>query len=203
LSRGRRSLDDVARSFFGRENTGPQVFTYTRDDVIAALNAVQPYDWRGFLAQRVDAVTPHPPDAFSAAGWRLVYTAVPNAFAKLQADRRKSVDARYSLGLLARTDGTITDVLNGSPAARAGLGPGAKIVAVNDRAVGTQLQADLDTALRAAQRGPGVALLVVAGEMYREVVIEYHGGPRFAHLERISGTPDALTAIAAPLSSAR
>jgi predicted metalloprotease with PDZ domain len=198
LSRGRRSLDDVARAFFGGANSGPQVVTYTRADIVAALNAVQPLDWATFFAQRVDSVAPHPPDPFEAAGWRLVYASTPSAFDKLQAGAEKTLQARYSLGLTASTDGTIADVVPGSPAARAGLSPGSKIVAIDGRSLAERdVQAQLDVALRAAQKGPGVHLLELGGDVYRDVLVDYHGGPRFPHLERIAGRPDLLSNVAA------
>jgi predicted metalloprotease with PDZ domain len=88
LSGGSKSLDDVARAFFGHgSNTGPQVVTYTRDDVVAALAAVQPYDWKTFFAQRVDAIAPHPPDMLTGGGYELVFTATPSAYEKLQNGR--------------------------------------------------------------------------------------------------------------------
>jgi predicted metalloprotease with PDZ domain len=198
LSHGRRSLDDLARAFFGPPDSGPKVVPYTRDDLIAALTAVQPYDWRGFFAQRVDAIAAHPPNPFAAAGWRVVFEPVRSAFAKQLAGHRKSLDARYSLGIVGRNDGTISDVITGSPAAGAGVGPGAKIVAINGRALDhDDAQADIDNALRAAQTGPSVHLLVLAGDVYRDVVVAYRGGPRFPHLERVPGTADLLSGVAA------
>jgi predicted metalloprotease with PDZ domain len=197
LSHGRHSIDDFARAFFGRSDTGPEVITYTRDDVIAALNEVQPYDWRGFFAARIDAIAPHPPDPFDPAGWRVAFRSAPTAFAKLEAAQRKSLDARYSLGFAAQGDGTLVDVIAGSPAARAGLAPGQKIVAINDRSADHGMQSQLDTALTAALHGPSLRLLLVGGDVYREVTVDYHGGPRFPHLERIPGTPDLLSVVAA------
>jgi predicted metalloprotease with PDZ domain len=198
LSNGRRSLDDVAQAFFGRGDTGPQVVTYTRDDVIAALNAVQPYDWAAFVAQRIDALATHPPNPFNGAGWHVTYAATPNAFEKLREGQRKVLDARYSLGFEANIDGTITDVLTGSPAARAGLGPGLKIVAIDDRSLAEKdVPVELDAALRAAQKGPSLHLLVVGGDVYRDVAVEYRGGPRHPQLERIAGQPDLLSRVAA------
>ncbi len=196
LSHGRRSLDDFARAFYGYGDSGPRLLTYTRDDVIAALQAVQPYDWRGFFAQRIDAIAPHPPDPFGPAGWRVTFGPEPTAFSKLEASHRKSLDARYSLGVVANSDGTIVDVIGDSPAAHAGLSPGEKIVAVDSRAAGHELQTQIDTALRAAQHGPNLHLLVVGGDVYRDVVVDYHGGPRFPRLERLAGTPDLLSAVA-------
>jgi predicted metalloprotease with PDZ domain len=198
MSHGRRSLDDVARAFFGRADTGPEVLTYTRADVIAALNMVQPFDWATFFARRVDTVAPHPPDPFMPAGWHVAYAPAPSAFEKLQAGVDKTFEARYSLGFSANTDGTVTDVVSGSPAARAGLGPGSKIVAIDGRSLTERdIQTQLDTALQSAQAGPGVDLLVLDGDMYRDVRVAYHGGPRFPRLERIAHGPDVLSDIAA------
>jgi len=198
LSGGRKSLDDAARAFFGRgADTGPQVVTYTRDDVVAALSAVQPYDWKTFFAQRVDAVAPHPPDVLTGGGYELAFTATPSAYEKLQNERRKAIDLRYSLGIVAGTDGTVTDVFPDSVAYRAGVGPGDKIVAVDDRAFSGQPQ--LDAALRDAERGAPVRLLLTAGNVYRTVALAYRGGPRYPHLRRVANTPDVLGAIAKPL----
>ena len=200
LSGGRRSLDDMARAFFGHgENTGPQVLPYTRDDVVAALSAVQPYDWRAFFAQRVDAVAPHPPDFLTGGGYKLVFTATPSAYEKLQSARRKTIDLRYSLGIVANREGTIGDVLPDSVAFRVGIGPGEKIVAVNDRALTGQPQ--LDAALLDARSGTPLRLLLTAGNVYRTIALDYRGGPRYPHLARVDGTADVLGAIAKPLAA--
>jgi predicted metalloprotease with PDZ domain len=173
------------------------VVTYTRDDVVAALAAVQPYDWKTFFAQRVDAIAPHPPDMLTGGGYELVFTATPSAYEKLQNGRRKSIDLRYSLGIVAGTDGTVTDVFPESVAYRAGIGPGEKIVAVNDRALTGQPQ--LDAALNEARSGAPVRFLLTAGNVYRNVSVDYRGGPRYPHLQRVAGRPDVLGAIAKPL----
>lgn len=196
LSGGKHSLDDFSRAFFGQRDTGPIVVTYTRQDVVDALNAVQPYDWAGFFRTRLDAVAPHPPNPFEAAGYRVVYEAEPNAFSRVSR-YAGGMDARYSLGFTASATGVVSDVLDGSPAAGAGLGPGTKILGIDGRML-TEGQSQLDSALRAAQKGGPVRLLVSAGNTYREVTIDYHGGPRFPHLERIPNTPDLLDPIAAP-----
>jgi predicted metalloprotease with PDZ domain len=101
------------------------------------------------------------------------------------------------LGFSARTDGTVIDVLAGSPVARAGVGPGVKIVAVNGRATGKDLQAQLETALTTAHGGPPIHLLLLGGDVYRDVAVDYRGGPRYPRLERIAGTPDLLSRVAA------
>ncbi len=201
LSHGRRSLNDLARSFFGHgENTGAQVVTYTRADIVAALDAVQPYDWTAFLHRHLDEIAPHPPDPFTAGGYKLVYTDKISEIEKAQnGGRRHRMDLRYSLGIAANANGTVVDVLWNSPAFAAGIGPGEKIVAVNDRAL-TDGQSQMDAVLKAAERGGSIRLLLSGGDVYRTVSLDYHGGPRYPHLERIEGTPDVLSSVAKPLS---
>jgi hypothetical protein len=69
---------------------------------------------------------------------------------------------------------------------------------VNDRAL-TGGQAQLDDALKAAEHGGPIRLLLDGGDVYRTVSLDYHGGPRFPHLQRVERTPDLLSAVAAPL----
>ncbi len=199
LSHGTKSLDDMARAFFGGTSTGPEVVTYTRDDIVAALNAVQPYDWRTFLAQRIDAIAPHPPDPFTPGGWRVVYRPVRNAYEKNEQTQRHRFDARFSLGISGNDNGTIDDVIDGSPAALGGIAPGAKVVAIDGVAVRDSLRGQLDPVLVAAQRGDGTLhLLVVQGGRYRDVTLVDRDGPRYPDLERIPGASDLLDETTKP-----
>jgi predicted metalloprotease with PDZ domain len=203
LSGGRRTIDDFARAFFGRTSTGPEVFPYTRDDIIAALNAVQPFDWRGFFAARIDAIAPHPPDPFTPDGWRLVYAPKPNALESIGTKLNKTFDVRYSLGIVGGTGSVISDVIDGLPAQRADIAPGDKIMAVDGRALGESqtLQDALDAALLRAQHGgPPIHLLLLGGGIYRDIAIPYEGGPRYPVLEPIPGAPNRLDAVSAPLA---
>jgi predicted metalloprotease with PDZ domain len=85
-SRGRRSLDDFARAFFGIEDGSWMPATYTFDDVVAALNAVEPFDWAGFLRARLyEAGTEPPLDGVARGGYRL---GVQGRAQRLPAQRR-------------------------------------------------------------------------------------------------------------------
>ena len=199
LSHGTKSLDDVARAFFGRTSTGPNLLTYTRDDVVAALEAVQPYDWSAFLASHIDTIAPHPPDPFTPGGWRVVFRPTRSDYEKKNEEQRHSFDARYSIGVIGNNDGTLSDVIEDSPAGRAGIAPGAKIVAIDDVAIRTSLRGQLDPALVAAQHGDGrIRLLVLQGGTYRDVTLIDGGGPRYPELERIPGASDLLDGAAKP-----
>lgn len=202
LSAGRRTIDDFARAFFGGTSTGPQVVTYTREDIIKALNAVQPYDWRGFLAARIDAIAPHPPDPFTPDGWRVAYEPKPNELEIVEARLNKSFDLRYSLGIVGGKESLVADTIDGSPAQRAGIAPGDKIVAVDGRAISeTQsLRGVIDLALlRAEHGGPPIRLLILGGGVYRDIAIPYAGGPRYPVLEPIPGATNRLDDVSAPL----
>jgi predicted metalloprotease with PDZ domain len=170
------------------------VVPYTRADLIAALEATFPYDWTAFFRERIDEVRPHPPlDALERAGWRLAYRDEPTPYARLANGRRRSVDERFSLGFRASND-SIQDVLDGTPAAAAGLAPGMRIVAVNGRGYSQEL---LDDAVRAAKGTTApIELLIEQAGFYRTYAVEYHGGPRYPYLARISGRPDLLSRIA-------
>jgi len=199
---GRRSLDDMARAFFGGRDTPPVVVPYTRSDVIVALNAVYPYDWAGFFRARIDQVAPHPPlDALERAGWRLVYKEEPSPYEKMNDGRQNRIQARYTLGLGLSTSGAISDVLVGSPAAKAGLSPGMRIVAVDGRAFSRE---GFEAAIKAAKGSvTPIVLLVENAGYYRTYDVDYHDGPRFPQLERIPGTKDLLAAITRPRTPAR
>lgn len=198
---GHKSLDDFARAFYGvGGDTPPKVVTYTRADVVAAMSAVTPYDWNGFFTQRIDAIAPHPPNFLTPGGYALVYSAKPSALEKIVNHVGKRIDLRYSLGIEAKTDGTIEDVIEGRPAAQAGIRPGDKIEGVNGRTFDTDGggQAQLDASLIAAEGGGGIRLLITGARTYRDYVFDERGGPKYPHLERAAGSPDVLSRIAAP-----
>lgn len=196
---GKKSLDDAARLFYGvGGDTGPKVVPYTRADVIAALAATAPYDWAGFFVTHVDKIALHPPDPFTAGGYTLAYTATPSGYEKIVNGVRKRLDLRYSLGIAGKTDGTVVDIIDGMPAARAGMRPGDKITGVNGRMLESGSQSQLDAALKAAMNGSGLRLLVSGGNTYHEYTFDVRTGPRYPHLERSAGRPDVLSLVAAP-----
>ncbi|MEI7036843.1 M61 family peptidase [Fulvimonas yonginensis] len=196
LSRGKRSLDDFARAFFGMDNGSHVTKTYTFDDVVDALNQVQPYDWKSFLRARLDYTGDQLPEhGIERGGWKLVYTDTPNAEDKAAESLRHNVNLAYSLGLSASKSGDIYDVQWDGPAFKAGLVPGLTIVAVNGKDFSPEALKDAVTAARTSQAP--VELLVKNVDVYSTVRIDYHGGLKYPHLVRAGGK-DLLTAIAAP-----
>lgn len=199
-SGGKKSLDDFCRSFEGGQNTGPKVVPFTLEDVVAGMNAVQPYDWRKFFAERLDSHGPGAPlGGLENSGWKLVYNETPNDNRMAQELPQHLTDAQFSLGILVHDPGAeggdeIIDVNWGSPAWQAGIAPGMKLVAVNGRRWTPEL---LREAIRKAKGGSApIELLVENQEFFQTYQVDYHGGERYPHLARIEGTPDLLSEIA-------
>ncbi|HEX6836127.1 MAG TPA: M61 family peptidase [Polyangia bacterium] len=196
-SGGAKSLDDFARAFYGGPNKGPEVKPYTLDDITSTLDGVVANDWRAFFAARVDKVQPHAPlGGITGGGWRLIYNDKPNERTKAIGKDDKLALYSYSLGFDLRDDGTVTDVIPGTPAAKAGLGPAMKILGVDGRKLTKESIPD------ALKLNHGVIeLLVTNSDFYKVLKVDYRGGARHPHLEREAGKTDLLQAIGRPLQT--
>jgi predicted metalloprotease with PDZ domain len=171
--------------------------TYQFNDVVAALNAVQPHDWTRFLRERLDKHTDTGLLAgLERAGWRLSWSDEPNSATKGAMAQRRYDDFSYSLGVDVGKDGALTVVRWGSPAFEAGLSTSVQLVAVNGLAYKAER---LKAAITAAKSGASpIQLLVKDAERYRTVAIPWKGGLRYPRLERIDGVEDRLTQVLAP-----
>jgi predicted metalloprotease with PDZ domain len=196
-SHGSRSLDTFLHLFTEPAVTGPIVKTYTRADVEALLNRVEPYDWHAFFEKYVYHPTPHPPaDELARAGWRLVYTNKSNAFITASNADDHGIEGWYSYGAELTAAGVVRDVREGSPAWHAGLAPGMHVLAVNNQAFSEDV---LEYALKRAEHSTTpISLITSQSGWFQTLSLEYYGGIRYPHLERIDGTPDMLASIAAP-----
>jgi predicted metalloprotease with PDZ domain len=192
-----RSLDDFCRRFHGGEGGGPVVKPYTYDDVIATMGEIAQQDWRRFFDEHLEATGPHAPLAgIEACGWRLGWADTLSAFEKSIESCGKLTDMQYSIGLVLTDEARIVDVIPGSAAARAGLSPGMKLLAVNGRRYTPKV-------LRAAVKaGKGASqmleLLAEHADYFRTCRLDYHDGEKYPLLERLAGRPDLLAAILAP-----
>lgn len=193
-SNGAKSLDDFCKLFYGAPSGPPVVKTYTFDDIANALSQIVPYDWRGFWNERL---TNHGPGAplggIEASGWKLVYDESPSEADRALDPVGKSIHAHYSVGLLVAADGMVRDTVEGMVAARAGIGPGMKIIAVNGRGFSPDIWHDAILAAKSS-RSP-IELIVENTEYFRVIKLDYHGGEKFPHLVRDESKPDLLTEI--------
>jgi predicted metalloprotease with PDZ domain len=90
-------------------------------------------------------------------------------------------------------DGTLGGVGWDSVAFKAGLTPGMQLLAVD----GQVYSADkLRDAIKKAEKGSEpITVLVKDRDQVKTVALDYHGGLRIPHLERVEGTPDRLGEI--------
>jgi predicted metalloprotease with PDZ domain len=200
LTKDKKSLNDFLAAFEGLGgNTPPKVVPYTFEDVVSGLNGVVPYDWAGFLKERLTSKSPHAPlGGIEAGGYKLVFNDQPNDITQARITATGLTPEWWSIGINVTSDGHIDDVLVGSPADKAKLGPGMQIVAVNGRQFSGSLLSD---AIRDAKgNSDPIALIVVNTGTYKVLAIDYHDGLKYPHLERVDGTPDRLDDILKPMT---
>jgi predicted metalloprotease with PDZ domain len=187
VTHGQKSIDDFCHAFHGSANNGPEVKTYTFDQLVATLNFVAPYDWASFLNQRLDSKSPDAPNGgIENGGWKVTFSDQP---IHLPGRRGGSGDA-YSIGLQLNEEGMVADSIVGSPAYTAGITSGMKVIGVNGRVYTHDL---LQDAIDAAKNGSApITLTYVADDFIHTAAIDYHGGPRYPHLTRDDSKPDYL-----------
>jgi len=197
LSKGTKSLDDFCKRFHGGPNRGPEVKTYTLNDVTAALQATWPYDWAGFLRQRVYEVQPHAPmNGITAGGWRMAWKDSLGPIQKAREEANKMVEEPYTLGIrVDDKEARIIDVVPGSPADEAGVAPDMKLVGVNGRKYSKDVLRD---AIAASPHAGRVELLCENKEFYKTYVLDYRDGSRHPALARDNGARDHVSEILAP-----
>jgi len=196
LSRGKRSMDNFVKRFYGMEDGVVRVNPYTFDDVVQALQETQKYDWATFLRTRLDRVGNGAPlQGLAAHGWSLAYQNKRNGYQKRLENERGSVDAMYSVGLSLNKSGTVMDVLLESPAATAGIAAGMKVIATNGRAYDAKR---FRAAIADTSKSGKLELLMRNQGFYSTHDIVYNGGPRYPVLQRKKKTKDTLSGLLAP-----
>lgn len=193
-TKGKKSLDDVCKLFHGAPSGAPTVKTYTFDDVVNALNQIAPYGWRAFWTERL---TNHGPGAplrgIEETGWKLVYADTATDY--FRSDERDDAQIRemYTIGLRLRDDGGIIDTIEGMVAAKAGIGPGMRVIAVNGRRFSAEV---LHDAIKAAKSTTDpIELLVENTGYYKTFKLDYHEGEKYPRLVREESKPDLMTDI--------
>jgi predicted metalloprotease with PDZ domain len=200
LSHDKHSLNDFCARFLGAGGqTAPIVLPYSFEDIVQNLNAIQPYDWAGFLHERLVSTSPHAPlGGITEGGYRIEYTEQSNEYIRAHEARDHGVNAWYSIGLHVDDD-TVEDVLIDSPAYKAGIGPSMKIISVNGRRATDEL---LRAAIRESKDGSKPIELIVDNAGYVKVIdIDYHGGAKYPHLVPTGKGPLPLDSIIKPMST--
>lgn len=198
-SHGAKSIEDFCHAFYGGANNGPELKPYTLDDLVKSLNDLVPYDWAGFFHERLSSTSPEAPvGGIERGGWKVEFNDKPPEGEGRGGGRfGGGVSATYSLGLSIGADGTVFDSIRDGAAFKAGVMPGMKVVAVNDRAYTPDL---LRQQLKASKDHPvTMRLLVLYDDYYKTTTISYQGGEKNPHLVRVEGKPDALDDLSKPL----
>ena len=193
---GKKSLDTFLHLFTAPSFTGPITKTYTRTDIEHLLNEIVPYDWHAFFQRHVYEVAKLPPTGeLKRSGWRLVYTAEANPFIKAAEELQQIDDQWYTYGLMIGRNDVVMDVREGSPAWRAGMAPGMKLIAVDQQAYTPKVLHYLE--VQAEHSTAPTSFLTQKDGWYRAFPMSYHRGPKYPHLVRIPGAADMLAKIMA------
>lgn len=193
-SGGKKSIDDFCHLFHGAPHTAPEVKTYNFDDVVNALNQIVPYDWRGFWTERLGTHEKGAPlGGVEGSGWTLMYDENRSDYVRAWEDEHRQVNALFSVGMIVGEDGEIEDTVEDMVAARAGIGPAMKIVAVNGRRF--TIQAFRDALAEGKTSKNPLQLIIENTDYFRTYNLDYHGGEKYPHLVREESKPDLLTEI--------
>jgi len=193
VTNGQKSIDDFCHLFHGGPNNGPELKTYTFDDLVHTLNEVAPYDWAAFFHQHLNSTSPEMPEGgIQKAGWNVEFNDQP-----LHLPGRHGMTSDvYSVGLQLGEDGAVEDAVVGSPAFDAGISSGMKVIGVNGRLYTNDVMQD---AIKEAKSGSApISLLVVDDDYYKTCMVNYHGGERYPHLVRDQTKPDYLDDLIKP-----
>jgi predicted metalloprotease with PDZ domain len=197
---GAKSLDDFVKKFFAADREKmPVVVGYELKEITGILRELADEDWEKFFAERISK----PRDSLALGfltktlGYRLQYSAKPSEYLTDREKDRKQVSATASIGINAAEDGKINTVVPGSPADKAALAGGMTIAGVNGRKFSGQRLKD---AIADSITLGKVELLVIDGDVFRNVVLNYAEGPKYLELTRTPEHSDALAAILKPVT---
>lgn len=196
-SGGKKSLDDFCHEFFRSATNLPRPNPYTREDLVRILNSLVPFDWDGLIRRRVESFqTAFDPSVAGLLGYRFELqpdaTNVPGDTFRFSG----GIDAYDSVGATFSNDGTVRNLLLGSPADQARLMPNMKIIGIGNY----QWSASRwSKAMEATKSGTPVELKVVDGDEIKSIQIHYFDGPRGLNLVRQVDSPDLLVDILKPL----
>ncbi|RCS44028.1 M61 family peptidase [Bremerella cremea] len=194
---GKKSLDDFCLAFYANGQETPRVDPFTYQQMVACLNEVAPYDWDTFFNERVRQPGAQPPTGgITRGGWQLTVQTEPTEYFANAEKQSHDVDLSHTLGIVLQGNGTVEDIVPGSPADQAGVIARMKLIAVD----GDRWTPEL---IRAAIADPGqdgeVELLFERNDRLSGFNVTYRGGNKYPTLTRATdGSPDYLSDILAP-----
>ena len=196
-SGGKRSLDDFCKKFFAVKADERAVSPYELGEVTGILKGLADYDWEAFFRDRIGVPKESLGLTFlETLGYRVQYSPKPSEHVTDRDKDRKSVNATASLGLSAGEDGKILLVVPGGVSDKAGLAPAMTITGVNARKFSSQRLKD---AIADSPTRQKVELLVLDGDVFKTIALDYAEGPKYLELTRIAERQDLLGGILKPV----
>jgi len=131
------------------------------------------------------------------AGYRLVWKDRPNPYARARMDHSRKLNLYHSLGLSLDHEGRISATRWNGPAFKAGIVPGARILAVGGLAYTPEL---LQQAIAAnTQARKPIDILMRRDDRFFTVSVPYYEGLRWPWLEKVDRSETApLDRLLAP-----
>lgn len=193
-SAGQRSLDDFCRAFFGGGDRQRTTVSFTTEDILAGLSALDgDTGWGGLVEASIERTQ----EVFTAhwlasTGYRLEYVdEIPASLKKAEA-KGKYVYLGESLGLTVKNAGEVSSVTPGGVADGTGVHPGIEIIGVD----GFQFSPErLRTAVEDSPETGHIELLTLDGDAYVTFDLQYDSGPRYWDAVLQEGRIDRLTEI--------
>ena len=197
-SDGTRSLDDFCERFFGPDQPEVDVHPWQREEIVETLNELAEFDWAAFIANWLESpLESLPLDVVSRLGYRLQYGTEPSDYLAFREKDRGYMSAMDSLGISVNDEGVVYgNLVPGMPGEQAGLAPGMEIVGVNGRKF--SLDRVRDAIADSVTRG-NIAFLILDGDRFDTITVDYDDGPRYLELVRDDSKPDIHTAIFSPV----
>lgn len=195
---GAKGMQDFVRIFAATPDGQWQAKGFDLKEIASILNGLSPYDWEGFLEERINSKAANAPlSGLTLGGYRLVYSSEPTPFLRDQEKRSGEINLNYSLGMSIGKGGHVSGIIWDGPAFKAGLTTASEIVGVNGRTYSDDVIRD---AIAKAEGGKDpIKLIVRTGRKIGEVAIQWNGGLRYPRLEKIGVGDGSLDKLLAPL----
>jgi predicted metalloprotease with PDZ domain len=198
-SGGKKTLDDFCRKFLGAVSSTAKVIPYELPEIVTTLSELADFDWAPFLEKHVSQpLESLPLDVVKRCGYKIEYSSKPppEQLGRRSRGDQGGVSALDSIGLSFSGDGTISDITPGMAGDRAGFAPGMKVIGVNNKTFSRQRMLDALTDSISRRK---IEFLLVEGEDFHTIVLNYSEGPRYLELVRDPSKPDLLAEILKPL----
>jgi predicted metalloprotease with PDZ domain len=194
------NLDTFCREFFGTGDPDAHSLSYEKEDIVDLLTDLVDFNWDSLFTVRLEGLSGDlDPSGLAQAGYRFGYTSEKPEALSHSETRHKTRYFYESLGFAVSIEnGSLQQIVPGSPADEAGVYTGQKIIGVNGK---TYTIERLEQAIEDTRRSGQVELLLQHGELLDSYTIEYSDGPRYFILEPIEGRTQWLDEILKPVTS--